>query len=127
MSKRKGSNYERELLEMFHSTGFNGLRAAGSGSSRFPSPDLLVGRNGEVFAIEVKATSKEFVYVSEGQLSELLQFSQNLNATPLICVKFIGKGWRFFNHPRESKSHRFSLVDNGFSMDWFTNKHLNDF
>ncbi|PIO00614.1 Holliday junction resolvase [archaeon CG10_big_fil_rev_8_21_14_0_10_43_11] len=96
MSKRKGSIYERELLAQFHERGFSGVRVAGSGSSQFPSPDLVVGKDARVFAVEVKATRKKSVYVANEQLTQLMLFAKNFGCTPLIGVKFIGFGWRFF-------------------------------
>ncbi|MBR9679084.1 MAG: hypothetical protein GON13_02345, partial [Nanoarchaeota archaeon] len=61
MSKSKGSIYERELLRMFFDSGFSGVRVAGSGCSSMPSPDLVIGRDGGVLAVEVKATVNDFV------------------------------------------------------------------
>ncbi len=101
MSKRKGSSYERELLSLLHDSGFSGVRVAGSGSSKFPSPDIVAGRSGSVFAIEVKATSSDFVYISNDQIGQLLGFASNFGCSPLIGVKFIGFGWRFFPPVKE--------------------------
>lgn len=121
MSKRKGGVVERELLEFFHSIGFSGVRVAGSGSSRFPCSDLLVGKSGVLFAVEVKFTSKGFVYVSKQQLDSLLVFSRNIGAFPLVAVKFGGFGWRFFivSNNFASKTVRFDLSMNGFNKDNF--------
>jgi len=94
--KRKASNYERELLSKFHDLGFNGVRVAGSGSSQFPSPDLLVGRKGLIYAVEVKTSEKEFLHISKKQLSELLGFCNNLNILPLVGVKFLNRADWFF-------------------------------
>jgi Holliday junction resolvase - archaeal type len=41
--KSKGSKAERDLIHLFWSKGFAAMRAAGSGSSQHPSPDILAG------------------------------------------------------------------------------------
>ena len=56
MSKRKGTNAERDLIKLFWSVGWAAVRVAGSGSMQFPSPDLLVGNKIRRLAIEVKTT-----------------------------------------------------------------------
>ena len=55
-TKSKGSNAERELIHMFWSKGFAAIRSAGSGSMKYPSPDLLVAKNNKILAIECKIT-----------------------------------------------------------------------
>src|SRR3989344_2985518 len=42
--KQKGSKAERELLHMFWAKNFATIRSAGSGSMKYPGPDLLVGK-----------------------------------------------------------------------------------
>lgn len=128
MSKRKGSGYERELLRMFFENGFSGVRAAGSGSSSMPSPDLVIGRFGSVLAFEVKSTVDDFVYISNEQLSNLLTFSSVFGAKPLVAVKFIGRGWRFFDVPElNSKNLRFSFDSSKVVFENFLSKSLNEF
>ena len=97
MSKAKGSRLERELVHMFHDTNlFIALRAAGSGSTPLPCPDLLVGGNGRVLAIECKA-GKGRRYIKKDQVDELLQFSARFGAEPWVGVRFDGKEWLFLN------------------------------
>ncbi len=128
MSKRKGSNYERELLHMFFESGFHGVRVAGSGSSSLPSPDLIVGRFGFSIAIEVKATSKPAVYVSSEQLNNLMKFASGFGARPVVAVKFIGRGWHFFDVPKtDSKTVGFKDSDSCFFFENFLSKKLDEF
>lgn len=119
MSKRKGSVYERELLSLFHGIGFSGVRVAGSGCSSFPSPDLVVGSLGKSFSVEVKATKNDFVYVNNEQIQQLLEFSANFGSTPLIGVKFIGKGWRFFSPLKniDNKNTVFRIADSSYELN----------
>ena len=46
--KSKGSKAERDLIHMFWAKGFGAMRAAGSGSTQHPSPDVIAG-NGKTF------------------------------------------------------------------------------
>ena len=41
--KAKGTKGERELVKFFNNSGWACIRIAGSGSSRYPSPDILAG------------------------------------------------------------------------------------
>ena len=82
---------------MFFDTGkFAPLRVAGSGSTPLPAPDLLVGGNGRVMAIECKA-GKGRRYIKNDQVKELLEFSSKFGAEPWIGVRFDGKEWLFLN------------------------------
>lgn len=93
--KTKGSNAERELVSMFAGIGWAAIRVAGSGSSKFPSPDVLVSNGSKVIAIECKSTKKKYQYFNPLQLKQLEQFSNSFNAEPWLAVKF-STDWKFF-------------------------------
>jgi len=97
MSKRKGTRYERELFHMFWEAGLGCVRIAGSGSTTLPAPDLLVGGNGRVFAIECKALKSGSKYFKEHEIRELKEFSEKFGAESWVAVRFDNKGW-FFVH-----------------------------
>jgi|SRR3989344_6709542 len=95
MSKKKGSRLERELLEMFFSTGrFAAGRIAGSGSTSFPAPDLVVGGMGRVLAIECKSGNGRRDINAE-QIGELKIFSKVFGAEPWLGVRFDNMPWYF--------------------------------
>jgi len=95
MSKAKGSRTERELIRKFYDTGsFIALRTAGSGSTPLPAPDLLVGCNNKVFAIECKS-GKDKRYIKKDQIDELKEFASKFGAEPWIGVRFDRLGWYF--------------------------------
>lgn len=94
MSKKKGSRIERELVHLFHELGWGACRIAGSGSTTLPSPDLIAGKRGQIFAIECKS-GKNTRYIKEEQLNELKNFSKRLGATPLIAIRFNNEDWFF--------------------------------
>ena len=107
MSKRKGTRYERELFHMFHNTNkFMPLRAAGSGSTTIPSPDLIVGNKNKVFAIECKSLKSGTKYFKDGEINQLIDFSDKFGATPLVAMRFDNKGWYFVNALKVPKTKK---------------------
>lgn len=101
-SKAKGSRAERELLAMFWENNFAGYRAAGSGSTPLPSPDLLVGNGKRYLAIECKSLKSKSKYLEETQIRELLKFSRIFGAEPWVGLRFNNIGW-YFIHPKKLK------------------------
>ena len=57
-TKAKGTQGERELVKFFNEAGWGCIRIAGSGSSRYPSPDILAGNAVRRVAIECKVTKE---------------------------------------------------------------------
>jgi len=85
---------------MFWENGFSGVRTAGSGSTPFPAPDLLVSNSRKILAIECKAVRSNRKYFPEKEISELNEFSIKFGAEPYIAIRFDRKGW-FFMHTRD--------------------------
>jgi Holliday junction resolvase len=92
-TKAKGTNAERELIHMFWNKEFAAIRLAGSGSMKYPCPDLLVGNNVRKLAIEVKISGNNYQHLDKRQIEDLQLFSNIFGAEPWIGVKF--KEWRF--------------------------------
>ncbi len=88
--KSKGIDAERELLHAFWRRGWPCVRAAGSGSMRYPSPDLLVGSitAGTALAIECKSRKARQVYLEKREVEELQEFSTAFGAQPFVAVRF---------------------------------------
>ncbi len=95
--KSKGINAERELVHKFWSSGYACHRIAGSGSTKYPSPDLLVGNGATKLAIEVKTTNKSSKYFPHEEIKALKTFSKMFGAQPWVAIKFKGHNWYFFN------------------------------
>jgi Holliday junction resolvase len=93
--KSKGINGERELVHLFWANKWVALRIAGSGSSRYPSPDLLASNSVRKLAIEVKITKEQYKHFPGEEISDLKEFSQKFGAEPWIAVKFKGNDWFF--------------------------------
>ena len=100
MGKLKGTRAERELLHMFYANDWSCCRVAGSGSSVYPAPDLLAGKKEKKFAIECKNIKGDKKYIDKKDIEELLIFSKNFGADPLIAIKFDNHGW-YFLHPNK--------------------------
>ena len=94
-NKSKGSNAERELLHMFWDKGWATIRSAGSGSMKYPGPDLLVGNLVRRMSIECKSSKTDKIYLTEEDVNQLKNFSKIFDARPWFAVRFFRKGWLF--------------------------------
>ncbi|MBT3463726.1 Holliday junction resolvase [archaeon] len=97
MSKRKGSIGERQLINLFWAAGWAAIRSAGSGSTSFPSPDLLVGNKSRVLAIEAKVTKEKKKYFPKEEVKQLINFSKYFGAENWFAIKFHRVDWIFFS------------------------------
>jgi holliday junction resolvase Hjr len=95
--KSKGINAERDLIHKFWGNNWAAIRVAGSGSSSFPSPDLLAGNRIRKMAIECKVTKEDKKYFSMEDIEQLKTFSDLFGAEPWIAVKFGKESWFFIN------------------------------
>ena len=109
--KNKGSNAERELLHMFWSKNWACLRSAGSGSMKYPGPDLLVGNKVRRMAIECKTTKSNKVYLNNHDIEQLSEFSNVFDARPLFAVRFARKDWLFLNMEDLEKTPTGYVID----------------
>ena len=94
-SKKKGINAERELIHMFWKKGWAAVRVAGSGSSKYPSPDILAGNNLRKLAIECKSVSSDNKYISSEVVNHLGLFAIQFGSEPWIGIRFDNIGWFF--------------------------------
>ena len=94
-TKSKGINAERELIHMFWSARWTACRIAGSGSSHYPSPDIIAANMARKLAIEAKITKEQKKYFTEEEIAQLKEFSDLFGAEPWIAVKFKQCDWIF--------------------------------
>ena len=100
MSKKSvGIGAEREIIHMFWKEGWAAVRVAGSGSIKYPSPDVLASNNLRKLAIECKSTRGVRQHFSRREIEELKQFSRVFGAEAWVAVKFKSgqKGWWFLS------------------------------
>jgi Holliday junction resolvase len=94
--KQKGSNAEREIIHMFWQTPeWAACRVAGSGSNKYPSPDIIAANVKRKLAIECKTSKTEYQYLDKKEILELQVYSRKTNAEPWIAIKFSRTDWRF--------------------------------
>jgi Holliday junction resolvase len=93
--KAKGTNAERELIHMFWKKGWAAIRVAGSGSSHYPSPDVIAGNALRRLAIECKAVGGTSKYISFEQVGDLNKFAEIFGAEALIGLRFDRLEWLF--------------------------------
>lgn len=95
--KSKGSKAERELLHTFWENGWACVRAAGSGSTTFCSPDLLAGNSVRRLAIECKSTKNSTKYLTKKEVEDLCFFAKKFGAEAWIGIRFPSANWFFLN------------------------------
>lgn len=98
-NKEKGANAERELYGMFIDNSFRAVRVAGSGMMENTACDLIAGKPGKKYCIEVKASKSTNKYITKTQIEDFIVFSELFGLEPVVAVRFNRHGW-FFLDPR---------------------------
>jgi Holliday junction resolvase len=99
-AKTKGTGAERELVHLFWAKEWAASRVAGSGSIKYPVPDILASKNNRVLAIECKTTKSDSQYLTKEEVDDLKEYAKITGAEPYIAVRFAREEWRFL-HPDE--------------------------
>ena len=91
MSK-KGAIEERHIVHIFEQNGYSAIRIpASGGGTKLDRPYVLAGNGYNTYAIEVKSSRKNNIYIRKEQINELKRLSKRFGAKPVICVKFTYK------------------------------------
>ncbi|MEM4330494.1 MAG: Holliday junction resolvase Hjc [Candidatus Pacearchaeota archaeon] len=109
-NKTKGSKAERELIKLFLSSQYRAVRVAGSGVMENADCDLIAGKKGKKYAIEVKSTKSKFKYLSKEQIENFLIFSEIFELTPVIALRFDREGWFFLTPSQLEDSGKNFLI-----------------
>src|SRR3989344_5031780 len=109
--KRKGTNAERELLHMFWAKKWATLRSAGSGSMKYPGPDLLVGNKLRKMAVECKSSKNTRIYLDKYDIEQLKEFCDIFGAEPWFAVRFARKNWLFLSIEDIEKTENGYVID----------------
>jgi Holliday junction resolvase len=107
--KSKGINAERELIHLFWKNGWAATRVAGSGSIKYPTPDIVAGIQTRKLAVECKATKDTSYYFTKEEVDQLKEFSEKFGAEPWLAIRFNGMKWFFFN-PEDLRKTEKSLM-----------------
>ena len=113
-AKRKGTIAERDLIHLFWANEWSAHRIAGSGSSQYPSPDVIAGNGARKLAIESKITSSNKKYFPEEEIEGLKEFCSIFGAESWIAIQFSksdNKNWFFFSLEDLNKSGKSYNID----------------
>ncbi|NJL44537.1 MAG: hypothetical protein HC945_04485 [Nitrosarchaeum sp.] len=94
-AKSRGIAAERDLIHKFNESGWVAFRAAGSGSTKYPCPDLIAGNNARKVAVEVKRTTQKAQYFSREEIVDLRFFGERFGAEAWVAIKFFREPWLF--------------------------------
>lgn len=106
----KGANAERELIKVLWANGFATVRAAGSGVTPLPSPDLITLGNGRKVAFECKAWDSSYLNIPIEQFLTTKQWCSIAGADFFVAWKIPNRGWLFL------KPSDFSRADKNFCI-----------
>lgn len=95
--KGKGSAAERELIHMFWREDWAAFRAAGSGSTKYPCPDVIAGNAIRKLAIEVKSIAADAKYFPKVEIEALRLFSHRFGCEAWVGIRFSAGKWFFFS------------------------------
>ncbi|MFH1850552.1 MAG: Holliday junction resolvase Hjc [archaeon] len=96
--KSRGTDAERELLRKIWSTGtYAAMRSPGSGSTTFPSPDIILGSRERKIVLECKVTKDSRKYFTKAEIAQLKEFAEKFGAEAYVAIKFLGEGWYFMS------------------------------
>ncbi|MBI2656347.1 Holliday junction resolvase [Candidatus Woesearchaeota archaeon] len=110
-NKGKGSKAERELLHIFWSRKWAALRSAGSGSMKYPGPDLIASNKVRTLAIECKSTKKDKKYLDKHDILQLKEFCDIFGAEPWFAVRFSRMNWLFLSIEDIEKTENGYVID----------------
>jgi Holliday junction resolvase len=93
-----------------------------------PSPDIIAGKNGILYAIECKTTKEEKQYFNKKEINELKEFTKIITASAYAAVKFPKEEWRFYpliNLKETDKNYVINKKDNYLKVEDIFEKFKN--
>jgi len=89
------------------------MRAAGSGSTQHPSPDIIAGDGKLFFAFEVKSSREKTKYLTKDEITQLDLFANSFGARPFVAIKFDNEQWYFLRLTDLKVTHKCYVVSLG--------------
>lgn len=93
--KAKGTQAENELLHNFWENSWVCVRVAGSGSTRFPAPDILASCGSRRIVMEVKVVNSTKKYFKNQEILDLEFFAKKFGSEAWVGIKFSQNQWFF--------------------------------
>lgn len=93
--KAKGTAAENELVHKFWENNWVCIRVAGSGSTKYPAPDLLASRGDRKVVMEVKTVNSTKKYFTRQEIRDLGFFGEKFGAEAWVGIKFSENQWYF--------------------------------
>lgn len=95
---RKGVLEERTVVSIFEENGYKATRIPASGGrTKRDLPDVIAGNGRRYYAVEVKSSKQNHIYIREEQVYELIRFARGFGATPIVVAKFTRKPYKVFD------------------------------
>lgn len=94
------------------------MRAAGSGTSVFPVPDVIAVKDGRVIIVECKTTKKDRLSL-KGAMMQLKQFADISGGEAYIAIRFHRKEMRFYPLEKmlQKRNHTITISEPFYSLD----------
>jgi Holliday junction resolvase len=109
----KGANAERELMGILWNYGFAVARAAGSGKSSLPCPDMIAVKGGKITAFECKAWKGKHLSITPEQMDELVEWCRRAEAGFYIAWKMPRMGWLLIAKSMMSRTEKAYVMTAG--------------
>ena len=109
--KSKGTNAERNLIKLFHDHGWSALRSAGSGSSKYPSPDVLAGNGFRRIALECKTTKDNKKYLKNDEIEQLKCLLEDKDIGCEISISIVDIMNKFNSMDKHKKNENMTKLD----------------
>lgn len=109
--KAKGTKSENELIHRFWENDWVCVRVAGSGSGRYPSPDVLASNGHKKLVMEVKTVNAAKKYFTRQEIRDLEFFASKFAAQAWVGVKFAENQWYFMptSELEQTKSENYKI------------------
>ena len=109
--KAKGTAAENELIHMFWENEWVAIRVAGSGSTKYPAPDVLASCGFAKVVLEIKVVNGVKKYFTGQEIRDLGFFGREFGAQPWVGVKFQENQWYFIptSELEETREENYSI------------------
>ena len=107
----KGANFERKLVTDFWAHGWAAMRAAGSGTTSYPVPDVIAVKAGRIILVECRTTKNDRLSLKENML-DLKKFADISCGEAYIAIKFYKKEPRFYRLEKQLTKGNYTITEN---------------